>query len=408
MKIKSSLAPKTFLPIIFLFSFCSLYAQYVGINTTTPQTTLHVYNGASGATPFAFSPLAVESNGHTYINLLSPAANETAILFGQPGSSANGALMYNNTSTLNGFQFRNNGNLTRMVLNNVGNVGIGTILPNARLSLSANGTELTGTTASNSFRTNAGNLNTTVTSELSLASIGLFAGNNVSLGIRAFRNVAGTDWTSAALLLEYDVDNTLRAAGGGSGYLALNANGNFGFGVINPLEKLEVSGNVKAANYIYSTPKTFHYTLSGSDFASEKSTDTVVVSVGSGGVNMQNNISGKRIIAPVHLPDGAIMVKMTVYFTDNSSSDNLRAILYRKTILNNIFPDNLGFVASTGSSGVTTAYQTPVNSFSSSNVVDNSLYTYYISGEVESSNGIWISNMDIRAIVIEYTLNAAQ
>ena len=99
------------------------------------RSKLHVYNGASGATPFAFSPLAVESNGHTYINLLSPAANETAILFGQPGSSANGVIMYNNTSTPNGFQFRNNGNITRMVINNLGAVGIGTITPSAMLDV---------------------------------------------------------------------------------------------------------------------------------------------------------------------------------------------------------------------------------------------------------------------------------
>src|SRR5258706_15606320 len=93
-----------------------IHAQNVGIGTSAPLTKLHVFNGASGATPFTFSPLVVESNGHTYINLLSPAANETAVLFGQPGSSANGVLMYNNVSTPNGFQFRNNGNLTRMVI----------------------------------------------------------------------------------------------------------------------------------------------------------------------------------------------------------------------------------------------------------------------------------------------------
>lgn len=179
----------TIIHICCLFSFSRLYSQNVGIGIPTPLTKLHVFNGASGTTPYSqFSPLAIESNGHTYINLLSPAASETAILFGS-GTSTNGVIMFNNTSTPNGFQFRNNGNLTRMVINNGGNVGIGTISPNALLSLSANGAELEGTTASNTFRTNAGNLNNTVSSELGLTSLGLLAGNNVSLGIRAFRNV---------------------------------------------------------------------------------------------------------------------------------------------------------------------------------------------------------------------------
>ena len=136
---------KKLILLIFIISSHTLTAQNVGIGTTTPLTKLHVSNGASGATPFTFSPLVIESNGHTYINLLSPAANETAILFGQPGSSANGSVMYNNTSTPNGFQFRNNGNLTRMVIDNAGNVGIGTVTPAFKLEITHNGASTYGT-----------------------------------------------------------------------------------------------------------------------------------------------------------------------------------------------------------------------------------------------------------------------
>ena len=111
-------------------------AQNIGVGTNTPLAKLHVYTGASGATPFVFSPLAVESNGHTYINILSPAANETAVLFGKPGNSASGGIMYNNETTPNGFQFRNNGNITQMVLDNAGNVGIGNANPGYKLDVS--------------------------------------------------------------------------------------------------------------------------------------------------------------------------------------------------------------------------------------------------------------------------------
>ena len=76
---------KKIILLICIISSHTLTAQNVGIGTTTPLTKLHVSNGASGATPFLISPLTVESNGHTYINLLSPAANETGILFGIPG-----------------------------------------------------------------------------------------------------------------------------------------------------------------------------------------------------------------------------------------------------------------------------------------------------------------------------------
>ncbi|MEO5563092.1 MAG: hypothetical protein ABIR18_06640 [Chitinophagaceae bacterium] len=274
-------------------------AQNVGIGTTTPLARLHVFNGTSGATPLALSPLVVENNGHTYINILSPAANENGVMFGQPGSSANGAIVYNNISTLNGFHFRTNGNITRMAITSAGNVGIATI---------------------------------------------------------------------------------------------------------NPSEKLEVAGNIKAVNYSYTTPKTLFYNLSGIEFVPEFSLDTTVIGVGSGAISMQSSIAGRRLIAPVHLPHGATLVNMTVYISDYSGVNNLQVILYRKTITSNFFPDNMGFIASSGSPSVVMPYQTPL--FSS--LVDNSVYTYYISAGPENFNGSWTGNMYLQSIVIEYTLSATQ
>ena len=109
----------------------------VGIGINTPLTMLHVADGSSGNNN-PFSPLVVEGSGNTYINLLSPNENETAILFGKAENSSSGGIVYNNSGNSNGFQFRVNGNSTKMELYSNGNAwlqGILTQLSDMRLKI---------------------------------------------------------------------------------------------------------------------------------------------------------------------------------------------------------------------------------------------------------------------------------
>ncbi len=50
---------------------------------------------------------------------------------------------------------------------------------------------------------------------------------------------------------------------------------NVGIGLNNSTEKLEVTGNVKAASYKYSSPKTYYYSVPASAFQSEFSGDNI-------------------------------------------------------------------------------------------------------------------------------------
>lgn len=112
-----------------------------------------------------------------------------------------------------------------------GNLGIGINAPTAKLSISADQIELAGSAASNLIRTNAGTLGNMPGNEISLANFGFASSNNSSLGIKAYRWMAGTDWFSTSLLIGYDVDNTPRAGGG---FLAISANGNIGISSTTP------------------------------------------------------------------------------------------------------------------------------------------------------------------------------
>lgn len=125
--------------VIFLLSplllSISMMAQKVGIGTTTPDNTLHVFKGSAGnVSGFSSAPLIVENSANSYINILAPEVNATGIIFGKPSSNISGGIFYNDISfNPNGFDFRVNGNITQMVLNNTGNLGIGTLSPTARM-----------------------------------------------------------------------------------------------------------------------------------------------------------------------------------------------------------------------------------------------------------------------------------
>lgn len=101
----------------------------VGIGTASPLNKLHISTGSAGVSPYGAAGVVVESASHTYINLLAPDAYETGILFGKPQTNLSGGIIYNNSSTQNGFQFRTGGNVIQMVLTSDGHVGIGTTDP---------------------------------------------------------------------------------------------------------------------------------------------------------------------------------------------------------------------------------------------------------------------------------------
>jgi hypothetical protein len=123
--------------VIFVLLSMYCYSQNTGIGITTPRALLHVYSGPSGNF-FPFSPLVVEGSNNSYINILTPDANESGVIFGNTSDAASGGIIYNNFADFNGLQFRTNGNFTRMVVTSTGNVGINFFNPTERLQVGGN------------------------------------------------------------------------------------------------------------------------------------------------------------------------------------------------------------------------------------------------------------------------------
>ncbi|MBI3554077.1 MAG: hypothetical protein HY077_16395 [Elusimicrobia bacterium] len=110
-----------------------------------------------------------------------------------------------------------------------GKVGVGTGTTTAPTATLTVGTPPTGTAPSTFFATNAGALGGVAGNETSIASFGFTSANSSMLGVRAYRNSAGADWTTTSIGLGMDVDNTVRAGAS----LWLNNNGSVGVGYQN-------------------------------------------------------------------------------------------------------------------------------------------------------------------------------
>jgi hypothetical protein len=98
---------------------------YLGINTASPTTRLHVSNGFSGNTTTASSRIATfEDDAAAYIQLLNPNANESGILAGNAETLIKSGIIFTADSTI---QLRTGGNNTRVIIDDNGSVGINTL-----------------------------------------------------------------------------------------------------------------------------------------------------------------------------------------------------------------------------------------------------------------------------------------
>ncbi len=208
----------------------------VGIGTTAPEARLDVVATGDGAK-------------------ILRLATERAWEFQQESTGASTALRLRDTQTNKKFFIDTGNNLagngqfgirdalgttTKFLVDGDGKVGIGTTGPGAKLTVGG----LTGTAASTTFQTNAGSLGTTAGNTLKLASIGFTSANQSSLGIEALRTANGTDWTTTAINLKMDVDNTSPV---NNASITLTSAGNVGIGTTDPgIYKLSVAGSTIA------------------------------------------------------------------------------------------------------------------------------------------------------------------
>lgn len=108
----------------------------VGVCTSNPKSKLHLYRGASGGNPHSFSSLTVEDSNNSMISILTP--NNKTAFFGFSDSEDDyvGGMQYEHTNDR--LIFRTNNHGSDLIINNNGNVGIGTSNSEWRLAVNGN------------------------------------------------------------------------------------------------------------------------------------------------------------------------------------------------------------------------------------------------------------------------------
>jgi hypothetical protein len=152
-----------------------------------------------------------------------------------------------------------------------------------------------------------------------------------------------------------------------------------------------------AAKYAYNIPKVLYYVAGEVDFLPPSS--NVEYSSNNGRRWITNGSGG--LYAPVHLPAGAVVKKMTVYYYDNNSSANLSIYLVSAPLgsyTSSVAIANYSTSGSSSSSRVET-----VNSNTSGNyhIIQNSTRQYFI----EAGGAFSGNTLAIESVLIEYEIS---
>jgi hypothetical protein len=161
-------------------------------------------------------------------------------------------------------------------------------------------------------------------------------------------------------------------------------------------------GSISADRLAYNAPRTHYFSIVGDSFRPRRVNDSIAFesSFGSGGAYFT---AGAEILmlAPVHLPEGAVVTNLRASFLDNSAL-NLSVTLDQYSV-------GYTTIATVTSSGLSGTGDRSVNVTGAAAVIRNNSNSYMVS--VFSTGGNWSgagANLRIRNVTIAYTVGEAE
>ncbi|MGJ8732293.1 MAG: hypothetical protein ACSHW4_04080 [Cellulophaga sp.] len=97
----------------------------VGVGISNPKSRLHLYRGVSNGNPHGFSALTVEDSNNSMISILTPSDKTAFFAFSDSDDDYVGGMQYDHSNDR--LVFRTNNHSSDLIINNNGNIGIGTV-----------------------------------------------------------------------------------------------------------------------------------------------------------------------------------------------------------------------------------------------------------------------------------------
>lgn len=159
-----------------------------------------------------------------------------------------------------------------------------------------------------------------------------------------------------------------------------------------------MSGYLYVPELRYNTPRTHYYMVGSENFVPWTNVG-YWNGGGTGGAYVTASSGAYAMVAPVHLPDGAIVTRFTAYYYDNSSSYNMTVTLYRQAMTS-----SYSQLAEVSTSGYSTLYRNATDTSISNATINNGSYAYHVKAYCNPWHG---SNIRLKGARISYTISEA-